>query len=73
MSKKWGNKKVKKVLKETDSNYIYNRAKKFSEHVQCVVCMGPCGGSGPYRANKFKRNCGKKPKYKDKRKSWGRD
>lgn len=49
--------------KTTTCNKEY-RIATISDGVECPVCFGPCG-SGPKRANKHKRNCGKKPRYKN--------
>ena len=55
--------KKRKLRKTTTSNREYKAALK-SEGVDCPICQGKCG-YGPYRANKWKRNCGKKPRYKN--------
>ena len=57
------NKKIKRS-KSTTNNKEYKIAVK-TNGVACPVCMGPCWGLGPYRANILKRNCGKKPRYKN--------
>ncbi len=64
---KWGLKKCKRKVKETTDNRTYKIARQFERNgaVDCIICMGKCG-YGPKRANKWKRNCGKKPRYKDK-------
>ena len=65
---KWGLNKSAKRLNETTHNKEYKTVKKLKgkdgKGVNCIICMGKCG-YGPYRANKFKRNCGKKPRYKN--------
>jgi len=66
--KKWGLNKSAKRLKETTHNKEYKIVNKLRGRdgggIDCMICMGKCG-YGPYRANKWKRNCGKKPRYKD--------
>jgi hypothetical protein len=69
--KKFGLKKKSSFLKNTTDNRSYKIYLKYVGGISCLVCMGKCG-FGPYRSNKFKKNCGRKPKYKDKRKSWAR-
>jgi hypothetical protein len=69
---KFGLHKAKKQTSETTDNRTYKRANKLVNFAHCLICMGPCWAAGPYRSNKFKRNCGRKPRYKDKRKTWGR-
>jgi len=63
---KWGLKKCKSKVKKTTDNRTYKIARLFERDgaVDCIVCMGRCG-YGPMRANKYKRNCGKKPRYKN--------
>jgi len=64
---KWGLSKCAKKLDETTHSKEYKIAKKLQgrdgKGIPCIICMGPCG-NGPYRSNKFKRNCGRKPRYK---------
>jgi len=66
--KKWGLNKCAKRLDETTHNKEYKIVNKLQgrngKGIPCIICMGPCG-NGPYRSNKFKRNCGKKPRYKN--------
>lgn len=64
----FGLNKAKKKSKETTNNKEYKIARKLSQDggVDCVICMGKCGYGG-YRANKHKRNAGKMPKYKNRK------
>ena len=65
---KFGLKKAKTKLKTTTNNKEYKIALKLSDGgVDCIICMGKCG-YGSYRSNKWKRNAGKMPKYKNKKK-----
>jgi len=68
---KLGLHKVRQTLKTTTDNRTYNVTLRYHEAVDCIVCMGLCG-YGPRKANQFKRSRGQKPRYKDKRKTWGR-
>ena len=52
-----------KILKDTTCNKEYKIALK-SDGVECLVCMGRCG-DGPLRSNEGKRNCGRRPFYKN--------
>ena len=65
---KWGLNKRTEKLNETTLNKEYKTVKKLKakngKGIDCIICMGLCG-YGPYRANKYKRNCGKKPRYKN--------
>ncbi len=65
---KWGLNKSTKRLNETTHNREYKIVTKLKGRkgrgIDCIICMGRCG-YGPYRANKWKRNCGKKPRYKN--------
>lgn len=66
--KRWGLNKSALRLARTTHNKEYKTVNKFrgwnGKGIDCIVCMGKCG-YGPYRANKWKRNCGKQPRYKN--------
>ncbi len=44
--------KAKKEYEGTTNNLVYNRAKLRQRHVDCMVCMGPCGGYWWYQRNR---------------------
>lgn len=64
---KFGLHKPNKKLKETTHNRTYKFARKLKHGIDCLICMGLCG-TGPYKANRWKRNSGKMPKYKNRKK-----
>lgn len=69
MAGKLGLRKCAEKENKTANNKEYKIARKL-QGVQCIICMGRCGWPPAYQR---KRCGGRKPRYKDKRKSWGRN
>lgn len=65
----FGLNRAKEKSEKTDNNKEYKIARKLSQDggVDCIICMGRCG-YGSRRSNGYKKNSGKMPKYKNRKK-----